>query len=70
VTLVRALLLVLVATGPVAAAPAAPPAPWLLDQVTTLAAPEMEGRASGSPGAERAAPRSTWSTWTAPVSSE
>lgn len=40
-TLVRALLLVLAAVGPVvAAAPASPPASWLLDHVTTLAAPE------------------------------
>jgi hypothetical protein len=41
VTLVRALLLVLAAVGPVAAAaPASLPAWRLLDQVTTLAAPE------------------------------
>ena len=51
----RALVLMLVVVAPVAAAPPAPPAAWLLDQVKTLAAPEMEGRASGSPGAERAA---------------
>jgi len=55
VTLLRALVLMLVVVAPVAAAPPAPPATWLLDQVKTLAAPEMEGRASGSPGAERAA---------------
>jgi hypothetical protein len=56
VTLVRALVLVLLAVVPTAAAPPAPPpAPWLLHQVKTLAAPEMQGRASGSPGAERAA---------------
>jgi aminopeptidase YwaD len=56
VTLAGALLLVLLAVVPAAAAPPAPPpAPWLLDQVKTLAAPEMEGRASGGPGAERAA---------------
>ncbi len=56
VTLLRALVLVLsaaVVAG--AAAPSAPPAAWLLDQVKALSAPEMEGRASGSPGAERAA---------------
>jgi hypothetical protein len=56
VTLLRAVVLVLasaVATG--AAAPPAPPAAWLLDQIKILAAPEMEGRASGGPGAERAA---------------
>jgi len=46
----------LIAAGPVlAAAPASPPAPWLLDQVKALAASEMEGRASGGPGADRAA---------------
>jgi hypothetical protein len=56
VTFVRVLLLVLIAVAPVAAAaPPTPPAPWLLDQVKTLAAPELEGRASGTPGAERAA---------------
>ncbi len=55
-TIVRVLLLALLAMVPAAAAPpATPPASWLLDQVKTLAAPEMEGRASGSPGAERAA---------------
>ena len=35
--------------------PAVPPAAWLLDQVKTLSAPEMEGRASGTAGADRAA---------------
>jgi len=50
------LLLVLLVVAPaLAAAPVAPPAGWLLDQVKVLAAPEMEGRASGSAGAERAA---------------
>lgn len=40
-TLVRSLLLVLAAVGPVVAAvPASPPASWLLDEVKTLAAPE------------------------------
>ncbi len=37
------------------AAPLVPSAAWLLDQVKVLSAPEMEGRASGSPGADRAA---------------
>jgi hypothetical protein len=37
------------------AAPAVPGADWLLDQVRILSAPEMEGRASGTPGADRAA---------------
>jgi aminopeptidase YwaD len=31
------------------------PASWLLDQVKILSAPDMEGRASGAPGGERAA---------------
>jgi Peptidase family M28/PDZ domain len=53
--LARALGLVLLMVAPVAAAPVAPSAPWLLDHVKTLAAPELEGRASGTPGAERAA---------------
>ncbi|MBI4611126.1 MAG: M20/M25/M40 family metallo-hydrolase [Candidatus Rokubacteria bacterium] len=35
--------------------PQAPPAAWLLDQVKVLSAPEMEGRSSGTPGADRAA---------------
>ena len=51
----RALGLVLLAVAPVAAGPAAPAAPWLLERVRALAAPEMEGRASGTAGAERAA---------------
>jgi hypothetical protein len=37
------------------AGPAIPPAEWLLDQVKALSAPDMEGRASGTPGGERAA---------------
>ncbi len=60
--LLRSLLLSLVVAAPalvttpaLAAAPATPPAGWLLDHVKILAAPEMEGRASGTPGAERAA---------------
>jgi hypothetical protein len=55
VTLARALLFVLLAVMPVVATPAAPSPAWLLDHVKALAAPELEGRASGSPGAERAA---------------
>jgi len=51
----RVLLVALAAAISVAAAPATPPAPWLLDHVKTLAAPEMQGRASGTAGAERAA---------------
>ena len=35
--------------------PTIPPAEWSLDQVKTLTAPEMEGRASGTAGADRAA---------------
>src|ERR1051325_1963193 len=50
-----ALLLVLIAATAPAAAPVPPPAEWLVEQVKTLAAPEMDGRASGTPGAERAA---------------
>jgi peptidase M28-like protein/PDZ domain-containing protein/PA domain-containing protein len=50
-----AVLLLLVAGVAHAAAPPAPPAEWLLDQVKTLSAPETEGRGSGTPGAERAA---------------
>jgi aminopeptidase YwaD len=34
---------------------ATPPATWLLDQVKILSAADMEGRASGTPGGERAA---------------
>jgi hypothetical protein len=49
-------LLLIVATGPVhAAAPALPPAEWILEQVKILSAPEMQGRVSGAPGAARAA---------------
>jgi len=40
----------------VAAAPVAvPTASWLVDHVRVLSAPDMDGRASGTPGAERAA---------------
>jgi hypothetical protein len=56
VTLARTLLVVFsLVAAPVAAAPPTPSAEWLLDHVRTLSAPEMEGRASGSAGAERAA---------------
>jgi aminopeptidase YwaD len=51
----RVLMVVLAAVASVGAAPPSPPAPWLLEHVKTLAAPEMEGRASGAAGAERAA---------------
>jgi aminopeptidase YwaD len=53
----RRLLIVVVALASVAhaAAVVVPPAEWLIDQVRTLAAPGMEGRASGTPGADRAA---------------
>jgi hypothetical protein len=55
VTPLRVLVVVLAAVASVGAAPPPPPAPWLLEHVKTLAAPEMEGRASGTAGAERAA---------------
>src|SRR2546425_6765169 len=49
-------LLVLLAVGIAqAAAPTVPSADWLIDHVRILSAPEMEGRASGTPGADRAA---------------
>jgi aminopeptidase YwaD len=49
-------LLALLVTLPAhAGAPATPAAEWLVEQVKTLSAPEMEGRASGTAGAERAA---------------
>jgi hypothetical protein len=53
----RTLAVVALAVGVAAAAagPLIPPAEWLLDQVKVLSAPGMEGRASGTPGAERAA---------------
>ncbi len=52
----RFIALVLVPTVALAgAAPSVPPAAWLLDQVKVLSAPEMEGRASGTPGGDRAA---------------
>lgn len=56
-TVVLPLLLVLAASTPArpGSAIAPPDGPWLLDQVRTLAAPEMEGRAAGTSGGERAA---------------
>ena len=50
-----AVLVAALATIGAARAPVLPPAGWILEQVKILAAPEMEGRASGTPGAERAA---------------
>jgi aminopeptidase YwaD len=56
VTLGRLVLLAVLMLAPplAAAAPPTPSADWLLDRVRALSAPEMEGRASGSAGAERA----------------
>jgi aminopeptidase YwaD len=48
------LVVALVAAVP-ATAPPLPPAEWILEQVKTLADPAMEGRAPGTPGADRAA---------------
>ena len=48
-------LLVLAAGAARAAEPEVPPAEWLLNQVKVLAAPDTEGRGSGTPGADRAA---------------
>jgi aminopeptidase YwaD len=47
--------LVVSATAAGATAPSIPSAEWLLGQVKVLSAPETEGRASGTPGADRAA---------------
>jgi Peptidase family M28/PDZ domain/PA domain len=44
-----------VAVASDASGPSIPPAEWLLDQVKALSAPDMEGRASGAPGGDRAA---------------
>ncbi len=49
------LLLVAVAAAAQGATPPLPPAEWMLEEVKTLSAPAMEGRASGMPGADRAA---------------
>ena len=45
----------LVTVGATTHSPGLPSAEWILDQVKILAGPEMEGRASGTAGAERAA---------------
>ena len=50
-----AVLLLVVAGVAQAAAPALPGAEWMLDQIKLLSAPEMDGRGSGTPGADRAA---------------
>ena len=50
-----AVLLLAVAGVAQAAAPALPGAEWMLDQIKLLSAPEMDGRGSGTPGADRAA---------------
>ena len=47
--------LLVLAVALAGAAPSVPAAAWLLEQVKILSAPEMEGRASGTPGADRAA---------------
>jgi hypothetical protein len=52
--LVAPLLLLLTAVAS-AAAPTVPGAEWMLEQVKLLSAPDMDGRGSGTPGAERAA---------------
>lgn len=52
---VLGLLALLAATLAHAIAPAPPPPQWLVEQVKALSAPEMEGRRSGTPGADRAA---------------
>ena len=52
----RLLVVALVFVAGLAQAAVAPPsADWLIEQVRALSAPEMEGRASGTPGADRAA---------------
>ncbi|PYO02620.1 MAG: aminopeptidase [Candidatus Rokuibacteriota bacterium] len=48
------LVVLAVTTAAFAADPTLPPAAWLLDQVKALSAPEMDGRGSGTPGADRA----------------
>jgi aminopeptidase YwaD len=53
-TMIRHLVAVITLLASAAAAQTAP-ADWLLEQVKLLSAPETEGRASGTPGAERAA---------------
>jgi hypothetical protein len=48
-------LLVILTVALAGASPSVPSGDWLLDQVKILSAPEMEGRASGTAGADRAA---------------
>ena len=43
------------APPPPAAAPALPSARWMVEQIKTLASPRMDGRGSGTPGADLAA---------------
>jgi aminopeptidase YwaD len=50
-----AVLLLVVAGVAHAAAPLLPGAEWMLEEVKLLSAPDMDGRGSGTPGAERAA---------------
>jgi S1-C subfamily serine protease len=50
-----ALLLAVLLPAASPAVPARPSTAWPLEQVKALSAEEMEGRASGTPGAERAA---------------
>src|SRR5262245_19331834 len=52
---VAIVLVALLTAGAAAAPPSLPPPAWILDQIKILTGPEMEGRASGTPGAERAA---------------
>lgn len=47
--------LVALAAGLAHAAAVVPPAEWLIDQVRVLSAPDMDGRAAGTAGADRAA---------------
>jgi aminopeptidase YwaD len=50
-----ALLLVALAGAAAGAPPSLPTAEWMLEQVKTLASPAMQGRGSGTPGADLAA---------------
>jgi hypothetical protein len=54
-TVFAAVVAALVTVGAAAPDLPLPPTGWILDQVKILAGPDMEGRASGTPGAERAA---------------
>jgi hypothetical protein len=49
------LLTLILAAGPAPASSVRPPTEWILEQVKLLAAPDMEGRGSGTPGGDRAA---------------